>query len=78
MQKDHEKLKTLADSLKEKMPALLSSKPGLIVACGAFNVLDAKDRKVVVKTMKEVIKEMFTNKIAHLFVIHVINTLDDT
>ena len=41
-------------------------------------MLDAKDRKLVVKSLKEAIKEMFTNKIAHLFIIHVINTLDDT
>lgn len=73
-----EKLKNLGDLLKEKLPALLSSKQGLIVACGIFNILDAKDRKLVVKSLKDVIKEMFTNKIAHLFVLHLINNLDDT
>ncbi len=40
--------------------------------------MDAKDRKVVVKTLKEAIKEMLTNKLAHLFVLHIVNTLDDT
>jgi len=73
-----EKLRNIADLLKEKLPALLSSKHGLLVACAVFQVLDAKDRKIVVKSMKDIIKEMLTNKIAHLFVIHVINTLDDT
>ena len=62
--------------MKEKLPALLASLKGLKVACALFNILDAKSRKVVVKSMP--IAEMLTNKISHLFVIHVANTLDDT
>ena len=56
----------------------MASKQGLYVACACFTILDAKDRKVVVKSLKEILKETFTNKIAHLFVVHVLNTLDDT
>ena len=41
-------------------------------------MLDVKDRKVVVKSLKEILKEMFTNRIGHLFVIHILNNLDDT
>ena len=70
------KLQALADLVKEKLPALLASLKGLKVACALFNILDAKNRKVVVKSMP--ISEMITNRIAHLFVIHVANTLDDT
>lgn len=73
-----ERIKNLADSLKEKLPTLLASKEGLYVACAVFNILDAKDRKLVVKSLKEILKEAFTNKIAHLFITHVLNTLDDT
>lgn len=62
--------------MKEKLPALLASKEGLTVACGLFSVLEAKDRKVVVKSLP--IGEMATNKVAHLFLIHINNTLDDT
>jgi len=40
--------------------------------------LDAKDRKLVVKSIQEPLKEMVTNKIAHLFIVHVLNNLDDT
>jgi hypothetical protein len=50
-QKDHEKIRWLADSMKEKLPSLLASKQGLSVACALFNVLDAKDRKLVVKSV---------------------------
>lgn len=57
---------------------MLNSKQGLYVACAVFTVLDAKDRKIVVKSLKEIIKEAFTNRIAHLFIIHIVNTLDDT
>jgi pumilio family protein 6 len=64
--------------MKEKLPSLLASKQGLFVACGLFNILDAKDRKFVVKSLGEPLKEMVTNKIAHLFIIHVLNNLDDT
>jgi len=64
--------------MKEKLPTLLASKQGLTVACILFNVLDAKDRKIVVKSLQGPLKEMITNKIAHLFVIHVLNNLDDT
>lgn len=64
--------------MKEKLPSLLASKQGLTVACIFFNVLDAKDRKLVVKSIQEPLKEMITNKIAHLFIIHVLNNLDDT
>jgi len=64
--------------MKEKLPSLLASKQGLLVACSLFNVLDAKDRKIVVKSIQEPLKEMMTNKIAHLFIIHVLNNLDDT
>jgi len=64
--------------MKEKLPSLLASRQGLLAANSIFNMLDAKDRKIVVKSLKEPLKEMFSNKIAHLFVIHVINTLDDT
>ncbi len=71
-------MKDIADSMKEKIPALLASKQGLYVACSLFTVMDSKDRKVVIKTMKESLKEMFTNKIAHLFIVHILNTLDDT
>jgi hypothetical protein len=41
-------------------------------------MLDAKDRKNALKSLKENIKEMFTNKLAHLFLIHILGTLDDT
>ena len=64
--------------MKEKLPTLLASKQGLFVACSLFQVLDAKDRKLVVKSLQEPLKEMITNKIAHLFVLHVLNNLDDT
>lgn len=73
---DIEKVKYLAEILKEKMPALLASKEGLKVACGLFNLLDAKDRKAVVKSLPTA--EMAINRIACLFVIHVANNLDDT
>jgi hypothetical protein len=62
--------------MKEKLPALLASREGLGVACGVFNVLDAKDRKVALKTLP--VGEMAVNKIAHLYLVHVANTLDDT
>ena len=58
------------------MPALLASMAGLKVACALFNLLDAKDRKAVVKSLP--VAEMVTNRIAHLFIIHVANNLDDT
>ena len=64
--------------MKEKLPTLLASKKGLLVACSLFNVLDAKDRKTVVKSIQEPLKEMITNKVAHLFILHILNTLDDT
>ena len=70
------KLKFLADLLKEKMPAILASKEGLRVACALFNLLEAKDRKAVVKSLP--VEEMSTNRIAHLFIVHVANNLDDT
>lgn len=54
----------------------MASSQGLKVACGLFNILDAKDRKAVIKSLP--VGEMITNKIAHLFIIHVNNTLDDT
>ena len=41
-------------------------------------MLDAKDRKLVVKSVQEPIKEMVTNKVAHLFIVHMLNSLDDT
>ena len=71
-----EKVKHVAEMLKERMPSILASKEGLKVACGLFNVLDAKDRKAVVKSLP--VGEMALNKIAHLFLIHVANNLDDT
>lgn len=49
-----------------------------MVACSLFNVLDAKDRKLVVKSVQEPLKEMVTNKVAHLFILHMLNNLDDT
>ena len=70
-----DRIKNIADSVKETIPSLLASYKGLYVACACFNVLDAKDRKVVVKSMKDVLKEMFSNKISHLFVLHVLHTL---
>jgi hypothetical protein len=75
-QEDKEKLLTVADLIKEKIPALLASRDGLAVACGMFNLLDAKDRKVAIKTLP--VNEMVTNKISHLYLIHVATTLDDT
>lgn len=77
-QKDLLKVKWLAESMKENLPSLLASKQGLTVACILFNVLDAKDRKLVVKSIQEPLKEMVTNKVAHLFLVHVLNNLDDT
>ena len=77
-QTDTEKIKSLADDMKEKLPSLLASKQGLLVACSLFNVLDAKDRKLVVKSVQEPLKEMATNKIAHMFILHMMNNLDDT
>lgn len=73
-----EKVKFMGECLKEKMPTLLASKPGLEVACSLFNVLEAKDRKIVVKSLSESLKEMATNRIASLFIVHILNTLDDT
>ena len=54
--------------IKEKIPALLASRDGLAVACGMFNVLDAKDRKIALKTLP--VNEMVGNKVAHLYLIH--------
>lgn len=71
-----EKIKIIADAIKEKMPSLLASKSGLDVACGLFTIMDARDRKTVVKSLP--VEEMLTNKVAHLFLIHVTTTLDDT
>ena len=62
--------------LKEKLPALLASRQGLAVACGLFNLMDAKDRKAAIKSLP--VGELARNKIGHLFLIHVANTLDDT
>jgi hypothetical protein len=45
------KLKWLAESMKEKLPSLLASKQGLYVACGLFTIMDAKDRKSVIKSV---------------------------
>jgi len=73
---DIEKVKYVAELLKEKMPAILASKEGLKVACALFNLLDAKDRKAVVKSLP--VGEMAVNRIANLFLIHVANNLDDT
>lgn len=72
----YEKVKIMADAIKEKMPSLLASRHGLSVACTFFSLLDAKDRKVVIKGLP--IEEMMTNTIAHLFLIHIVTTLDDT
>ena len=41
-------------------------------------MLEAKDRKVVLKSLKDNVKEMITNRVASLFLVHIINTLDDT
>ena len=73
-----EKVKWLAETMKEKLPSLLASKKGLLVACALFNLLDSKDRKLVVKSVQEPLKEMVVNKIASLFLVHILNTLDDT
>lgn len=32
----------------------------------------------MVKSVQEPLKEMTTNKIAHLFLVHILNNLDDT
>ena len=69
-------MRSVAELMKEKFPAVLASKEGLKVACSLFNLLDAKDRKVVVKSLP--VAEMALNRIAHLFLIHVANNLDDT
>lgn len=68
----------MADTLKENLPTLLSSKNGLKAACGIFNILDAKDRKTVLKAFKPILKEALTNRVAYLFLVHMSNTLDDT
>jgi hypothetical protein len=41
-------------------------------------LLEAKDRKIVVKSIQEPLKEMIVNKVAHLFILYIINNLDDT
>jgi hypothetical protein len=75
-EKSREKILNIADTVKEKLPALLASREGLRVACTLFDILDAKDRKAAVKNLP--VGEMVVNRIAHLFIIHVANTLDDT
>ena len=75
-QEDPEKLDYLADLVKETLPALLASRDGLRVACALFNRLDAKDRKIVIKSLP--VGDMILNRIAHLFIIHIVNNLDDT
>lgn len=77
-QKDTTSIKWLGDTMKEKLPSLLASKQGLVVACSLFNLLEAKDRKIVVKSVQEPLKEMIVNKVAHLFILYIINNLDDT
>lgn len=46
------------------------------MACGLFNIMDAKDRKNAIKSLP--VEELAKNKIGHLFLIHIANTLDDT
>ena len=73
---DISKVKFLAELLIEIFQSILASTQGLRVACTLFNLLDAKERKAVVKSLP--VAEMATNRIAHLFIIHVANNLDDT
>lgn len=58
VQTDMDNLKNIADMLKDKLPTLLSSYRGLYVACAVFNILESKDRKVAIKSLKEAVKEM--------------------
>ena len=53
--KDIETMRNIADLMKEKLPSLLASFKGLFVACACFSSLEAKDRKVVVKSLKDVL-----------------------
>ena len=73
-----ERIKNVNELIKEQLPGLLASNQGLYVACACFTLLDAKDRKLTLKSLKANIKESFTNKMAHLFIIHILATLDDT
>lgn len=64
--------------MTENLPSVLGSTEGLEIACAVFTVMDAKKRKEIIKTIKENVKEMATNKIASSFLVHILNTLDDT
>ena len=64
--------------MTENLPSILGSTEGLEIACAVFTVMDAKKRKEILKTIKDNIKEMSTNKVASLFLVHILNTLDDT
>lgn len=73
-----EEVKEVCSQLHLTIPSLLASQEGLEVACTTFTLADTKQRKEILKTIKEHVKELSTNKIGHLFLIHALNTLDDT
>lgn len=73
-----EKQKEIANLLLEHIPALLTSREGLKVACGVFTISNAKDRKTIVKNLKSVVKELAVHPIGSIFLVKVINSYDDT
>lgn len=73
-----DKQKEIANLLIEHIPALLTSREGLKVACGVFTISNAKDRKTIVKSLKGLVKELVLHPIGSLFLVKVINSYDDT
>ena len=65
-------------NLQVSFAGLLSSRIGVKVACYFYTISDAKQRKHLVKELKEDVKDYAKNKVTFLMILKILKETDDT
>ncbi|WPK25844.1 hypothetical protein PUMCH_003177 [Australozyma saopauloensis] len=77
-EKNDAQIRTFIDLLAEQFAELVHTQEGSEVACYLISVANAKERKVIVRSLKDHAKKLIENEFGNLVLITLFMTVDDT
>lgn len=78
IEKNDSQIRTFIDLLAEQFAELVHTQEGAEVACNLIAVANAKERKLIVRSLKDHAKKLIENEYGNLVLITLFMTVDDT
>lgn len=77
-EKNDSQIRTFIDLLAEQFAELVHTQEGSEVACNLISVANAKERKIIIRSLKDHAKKLIENEYGNLVLITLFLTVDDT